>query len=234
MHILKPADTVTITFLDVFLSCAYSNWIFGRQSFLAQAYTKDLGIGEELGKISLKWCSFLVYPWDLPSVVSAPAYQHMPAYKYNHSYVAQCYRTCPWKRDLGWVIFSRTDLQVNWKGHHIKNTNYPDSRNQKAMSDQAAISPPACNQTINLGLNPCVLSYSTAAQFQPKDWSIPPERTAIAKITLWRGGRLHFFLWINSGWILGIKFCLKEWSSVRTGCPEKWWSHHPWRCSRNM
>jgi len=20
----------------------------------------------------------------------------------------------------------------------------------------------------------------------------------------------------------------------RTGCPGKWWGHHPWRCSKNM
>lgn len=22
-------------------------------------------------------------------------------------------------------------------------------------------------------------------------------------------------------------------SSIGTGCPQRWWSHHPWRCSRN-
>jgi len=26
----------------------------------------------------------------------------------------------------------------------------------------------------------------------------------------------------------------KEWSGIGTGCPGKWWSHHPWRCSKNV
>jgi len=36
-----------------------------------------------------------------------------------------------------------------------------------------------------------------------------------------------------SGWILG-KTSLKEQSGTGTDCPERWWSHGPWRCSRNM
>jgi len=36
------------------------------------------------------------------------------------------------------------------------------------------------------------------------------------------------------GWILGKISLLKEWSGVGTGCPGKWWSHHPWRCSKNV
>ncbi|GAB0204439.1 hypothetical protein GRJ2_002909500 [Grus japonensis] len=35
-------------------------------------------------------------------------------------------------------------------------------------------------------------------------------------------------------WILGKISSLKEWSSIGTGCPERWWSHHPWRCSKNV
>jgi len=27
---------------------------------------------------------------------------------------------------------------------------------------------------------------------------------------------------------------LKEWSGIGIGCPEKWWSHHSWRCSENV
>jgi len=27
---------------------------------------------------------------------------------------------------------------------------------------------------------------------------------------------------------------MKEWSDIETGCPGKWWSHHPWRCLKNM
>jgi len=23
---------------------------------------------------------------------------------------------------------------------------------------------------------------------------------------------------------------MTEWSGIETGCPWKWWSHHPWRC----
>ena len=32
--------------------------------------------------------------------------------------------------------------------------------------------------------------------------------------------------------ILGKFSFLKEWSGIGTGCPGKWWSHHPWRCSK--
>jgi len=27
---------------------------------------------------------------------------------------------------------------------------------------------------------------------------------------------------------------LREWSDIGTGCPGKWWSPHPWRCSKNV
>jgi len=30
------------------------------------------------------------------------------------------------------------------------------------------------------------------------------------------------------------KHLLKEWSGFGTGCPGRWWSHHPWRCSKNV
>ncbi|KAK4832384.1 hypothetical protein QYF61_022239 [Mycteria americana] len=35
-------------------------------------------------------------------------------------------------------------------------------------------------------------------------------------------------------WILGKIYLLKGWSSIGTGCPERWWSHHPWRSSKNV
>jgi len=35
-------------------------------------------------------------------------------------------------------------------------------------------------------------------------------------------------------WISGNNSLLKEWSGIGTGCSGKWWSHHPWRCSKNM
>jgi len=35
-------------------------------------------------------------------------------------------------------------------------------------------------------------------------------------------------------WILGKLSLLKEWSGFETGCPGKWWSHHPCRCSKNV
>jgi len=38
----------------------------------------------------------------------------------------------------------------------------------------------------------------------------------------------------GSGWILGKKNSLKEWLSIGTGCPQRWWGHCPWRCSRNV
>ena len=37
-----------------------------------------------------------------------------------------------------------------------------------------------------------------------------------------------------SGWILGKISFQKEWWCIETGCPGRWWSHHPWRCSRNV
>ena len=35
-------------------------------------------------------------------------------------------------------------------------------------------------------------------------------------------------------WILGKISLLKEWSGIGTGCPGKWWSHHPWRGSKTV
>jgi len=36
----------------------------------------------------------------------------------------------------------------------------------------------------------------------------------------------------SSGWILGKISAQKEWQGIGTGCPGRWWCHHPWRCSR--
>ena len=36
----------------------------------------------------------------------------------------------------------------------------------------------------------------------------------------------------GSGQILGSISSLKEWSGIGTGCPGRWWSPCPWRCSR--
>ena len=38
----------------------------------------------------------------------------------------------------------------------------------------------------------------------------------------------------GSGWTLANTTSLKEWSGTGMGCPERWWSHWPWRCSRNV
>ena len=38
----------------------------------------------------------------------------------------------------------------------------------------------------------------------------------------------------GSGWMLGKNSSPKEWWCTETGCPGKWWSHHPWRCPRNV
>jgi len=35
-------------------------------------------------------------------------------------------------------------------------------------------------------------------------------------------------------WMLGNISSPKEWSGTGMGCPGRWWSHHPWRCSRNV
>ena len=36
----------------------------------------------------------------------------------------------------------------------------------------------------------------------------------------------------DSGWTLGNTTSLKGWSGTGMGCPERWWSHCPWRGSR--
>jgi len=41
------------------------------------------------------------------------------------------------------------------------------------------------------------------------------------------GLKLH---WGGLDWIFGKISSLKEQSDIGTGCPGKWWSHHPWRC----
>jgi len=38
----------------------------------------------------------------------------------------------------------------------------------------------------------------------------------------------------GSRWILGNISSLKEWCCSVTGCPGRWWSHHPWRSSRTV
>jgi len=38
----------------------------------------------------------------------------------------------------------------------------------------------------------------------------------------------------GSDWMLGNATSLKGWSGTGMGCPERWWSHWPWRCSRNI
>jgi len=35
-------------------------------------------------------------------------------------------------------------------------------------------------------------------------------------------------------WILGKNSLLKERSDIAIGCPGKWWSHHPCRCSKSV
>mgnify|MGYP001856499587 CR=1 FL=1 len=40
--------------------------------------------------------------------------------------------------------------------------------------------------------------------------------------------------WGYSGWILGKISSQNEWWGSGTGCPGRWWSHHPWRCSRTV
>ena len=37
-----------------------------------------------------------------------------------------------------------------------------------------------------------------------------------------------------SRWILGKNSSWMEWSGTDTGCPGRWWTHHHWRCSRNI
>ena len=36
----------------------------------------------------------------------------------------------------------------------------------------------------------------------------------------------------DSGRMLGNTTSPKGWSGTAMGCPERWWSHRPWRCSK--
>ena len=40
----------------------------------------------------------------------------------------------------------------------------------------------------------------------------------------------------NTDWSVSGKEFLNwcKWSGAGTGCPGRWWSHCPWRCSRNI
>jgi len=38
----------------------------------------------------------------------------------------------------------------------------------------------------------------------------------------------------DSGWTSGNTTSLKGWSGTGMGCPERWWSHWPWWCSRSV
>jgi len=38
----------------------------------------------------------------------------------------------------------------------------------------------------------------------------------------------------SSGWMSGNTTSLKGWSGTGIGCPERWWSHCAWWCSRSV
>jgi len=38
----------------------------------------------------------------------------------------------------------------------------------------------------------------------------------------------------DSGWTLGNTSSLKGWSGTGMGCPERWWSHRLWWCSKSV
>ena len=38
----------------------------------------------------------------------------------------------------------------------------------------------------------------------------------------------------DSGWTLGNTTSLKGWSGTGMGCPERWWSHRAWWCSKSV
>ena len=38
----------------------------------------------------------------------------------------------------------------------------------------------------------------------------------------------------DSGWMLGNTSFSRVWSGTGMGCPGRWWSHCPWRCSINI
>jgi len=38
----------------------------------------------------------------------------------------------------------------------------------------------------------------------------------------------------GSGWTLGNTTSLTGWSDTGMGCPERWWSHQAWWCSKSV
>ena len=38
----------------------------------------------------------------------------------------------------------------------------------------------------------------------------------------------------DSGWTLGSTTSLEGWSGTGMGCPERWWSHRAWWCSKSV
>ena len=50
----------------------------------------------------------------------------------------------------------------------------------------------------------------------------------------WQCGHECSSSWGDSGWMLGKISSLNEWSGMGMGCPGRWWSHQPWRCSRTI
>lgn len=65
---------------------------------------------------------------------------------------------------------------------------------------------------------------------------------------IWRNSiSFQYKLWHNRGmictcvtiqhfikaWILGQIYSLKEWLRIGTSSPSKWWSHHPWECTKS-
>jgi len=65
-------------------------------------------------------------------------------------------------------------------------------------------------------------------------WGTPVPGQPPASLAIGREAMASGCVRGGSDWILGKISLLKEWSGIGTGCSGRWWSYHPWRCSKNL
>ena len=61
-----------------------------------------------------------------------------------------------------------------------------------------------------------------------------PSSTTPGRVVLGLEGMASNCAREDSGWTLGNTTSLKGWSGTGMGCPERWWSHRAWRCSKSV
>lgn len=134
----------------------------------------NLGLGEELGKISFDSRSLSVYLWDLHWITSGPADQRVPAYKYDHVATGWWLHNFSLeKRDLDWDFFfqNRSVIYLKWSlGQKYKQT-WKEEPETHVSAGRFPYHQPT-KPSYKFGLNlPRVVFISAAAELQPKDWS---------------------------------------------------------------